>query len=177
MDGEVYLGDTTVTLGADGSASFSAARLLALLGPRLRPELGETLRAGLAERGSLSRVDLEGVGAGIRYNPQTLEIELAIAAASRAASVIGLGDEGGRSVSYMAPARFSGYLNVRGSLDWVQQGPDEGLAAPVMFIDGAVRWHGVVAESELNLQPGAPVSDYQRRGSRLVYDDRERLVR
>jgi outer membrane usher protein len=177
MDGEAYLGDATIALGADGSISFSAARLLALLAPRLRPELGEALTAHLAARGQLERADLEGVGAGIRYNPQTLEIELTIAAASRASSVIGLGDSGGRSVAYMAPARFSGYLNVRGSLDWVEQGPDEGLAAPVMFVDGAVRWHGVVAESELNLQPGALGADYQRRGSRLVYDDRERLVR
>lgn len=177
MDGEAYLGDATITLGAEGSVSFSAARLLALLTPRLRPELGDTLSRHLAERGRLERADLEQVGVGIRYDPQTLEIELTIAAASRAASVIGLGGDAGRSVAYMTPAKFSGYLNVRGSLDWVEQGPDEGLAAPVMFIDGAARWHDVVAESELNLQPGAPGADYQRRGSRLVYDDRRRLVR
>src|SRR5690606_27378589 len=56
-------------------------------------------------------------------------------------------------------------------------GPDEGLAPPVMFIDGAARWRGVVLESELNFQPGAAGADYQRRGTRLVYDDRARLIR
>ena len=82
MDGEAYLGDATITLGAEGSVSFSAARLLALLTPRLRPELGDTLSRHLAERGRLERADLEQVGVGIRYDPQTLEIELTIAAAN-----------------------------------------------------------------------------------------------
>lgn len=177
MDGEAYLGDATVTLGTDGSASFAAARLLALLEPRVRPEMTATLRARLAANGRLTSADLQGVGVGVRYDPQTLQVELTIGAASRTTSVIGLGDGSGRTVAYMTPARFNAYLNLRGSLDWTQQGPDEGLSPPVMFIDGAVRWHGVVLESELNLQPGSAGPDYQRRGSRLVYDDREQLVR
>lgn len=177
MDGEVYLGDATATLGVDGTVTFSAARLLALIGPRLRPELAEMLRGRFAAAGGLTGPDLRSVGVGIAYDPQTLEIGLEIAPASRASSVIGLGEGTGRAVSYVAPASFSAYLNVRGSLDWVQQGPDKGLAAPIMFIDGAARWHDVVFESELNLQPGLAGPDYQRRGARLVYDDRERLVR
>src|SRR5690606_26100516 len=106
-----------------------------------------------------------------------LEIRLTIAAASRSSSVIGLSGDSGRTVAYMTPADFSAYLNMRGAVDWVQQGPDEGLSPPVMFIDGAARWRGVVLESELNLQPGAAGADYQRRGTRLVYDDRASLVR
>lgn len=180
MDAEAYLGDATVTLGTDGSASFSASRLLALLEPRLNTQSLEVLRTRLAANGRLTSADLTGAGISIRYNPQTLQVEMDIAASSRSASVIGLGDGPGRTVSYMQPAEFSAYLNVRGSLDWVQQGEnaaDEGLSAPVMFIDGAARWKGVVLEGELNLQPDSPGADYQRRGTRLVYDDRERLVR
>ena len=177
MDGDAYLGDATVTLGTDGSVSFSAARLLALIEPRIRPELAAELRTRLAANARLTGADLQAVGVGIRYDPQMLQVELAIAAASRTASVIGLGDGAGRTVAYMKPAEFSAYLNLRGSLDLVEQGPDGGLAPPVMFIDGAARWHGVVLESELNLQPGSAGPDYQRRGTRLVYDDRERLIR
>ncbi|WP_156457498.1 fimbrial biogenesis outer membrane usher protein [Altererythrobacter sp. Root672] len=180
MDGEAYLGDATLTLGADGSASFSAARLLALLDPRLNSQASDVLHSRLAANGRLTNTDLTGAGITIRYNPQTLQVEMDIAASSRAASVIALGSALGRTVNYMEPANFSAYLNVRGSLDWVQQGQDdadEGLSAPVMFIDGAARWKGVVLEGELNLQPDAPGADYQRRGTRLVYDDRDRLVR
>jgi outer membrane usher protein len=177
MDGDAYLGDATLTLDPDGRASFSATRLLALIAPRVREDLAARLRGRLAQGGGLTGADLESIGVGAAYDPQTLEIRLTIAGASRGSSVIGLSDGSGRAVAYMTPAEVSAYLNVRGAVDWVQQGPDEGLSPPVMFIDGAARWRGVVLESELNLQPGAAGADYQRRGTRLVHDDRERLVR
>lgn len=177
MDGGRYMGDATVTLDADGRVDFSADRLIALLEPGLEDSLLETLRTRLGERRELSPEDLEAVGIAIRYDPQMLQIELEIAAASRAASVIGLGSDSARTVTYMEPARFSAYLNLRGAVDWVQQGQDDGLAPPVTFIDGAARLDDIVLESELNWQPGAAGVDLQRRGSRLVHDDREALVR
>lgn len=178
MDGDAYLGDTTLTLQPGGAASFSAERLLALLEPRLAPELVASLRARLAERGQIGQADLAAVGIGIRYDPQALQLVLELAPASRASRSVALGDDGGRGpVSYVAPADFSAYLNVRGSMDWVQQGGDEGFAAPITYLDGAARIGGVVAESEANWQAGAVGADFQRRGSRLVYDDRRNLVR
>lgn len=177
MDGDVYLGDASITLGTDGSVTLAASRLLSLLVPRLRPPLAEAMRTRLSENGQLTSADLQGIGVGIRYDPQTLEVNLTIAAASRSASIIGLGDDHGRTVAYMEPADFSGYLNLRGSVDWAQQGANDGLSLPVMFIDGAVRWQGIVLESELNVQPETVGSTIQRRGSRAVYDDRERLIR
>src|SRR3546814_10473958 len=45
LDGQAYLGDTTLTLEPGGQASFSAERLLALLAPRLAPALIEIGRA------------------------------------------------------------------------------------------------------------------------------------
>ena len=91
---------------------------------------------------------------------------------------MGLSDDDRRGpVNYIAPADLSAYLNMRGSLDWVQQGADKGLAAPVTFLDGAIRAGGVVLEGEANWQSGAAGPDFQRRGTRLVYDDRRNLVR
>ena len=177
MESGAYLGDTTATLAADGTISFSADRLLGLLEPRLRPELLEGLRAALARSGRLAQSDLQGSGVTLRYDPQALEIELEIAVASRAAQVIGLESDGSRTTSYMRPADLSGYLNVRGSLDWVQQGEDDGLKPPVTFLDGAIRFKDVVLESEANWQPGSSDVDLQRRGTRLVYDDRAGMVR
>lgn len=177
MDGSVYLGDATASLGIDGMVTFSAERLLTLLEPRLRSEILENLRTALARNLTLRQADLQSNGVGVRYDPQTLQIELAIAPASRAANVVGLSDESGRVVSYAAPADVSAYLNVRGAMDWVQQGDDQGLNAPVMFLDGAARIKGLVLETEANWQPGAAGVDFQRRGTRLVYDDRDQLVR
>lgn len=178
LDGQAYLGDTTLTLQPGGQASFSAERLLALLAPRLAPSLIERLRARLAERGTIGRTDLEGVGVGIRYDPLTLQLVMEIAPASRATRSVTLGDDAARgTVNYVAPADFSAYLNIRGSMDWVQQGTDKGLAAPITFLDGAVRAGGVVLESEANWQAGARGADFQRRGTRFIYDDRNNLVR
>jgi len=178
MDGQVYMGDATLTLDAAGRGTFAAARLLALLEPRLRPELVTRLRAALATRGELGRRDLEGVGISLGYDPQSLQINLDIASASRGAQTVEIGSDGDRPyVSYIAPAELSAYLNVRGSLDWVQQGLDEGVQSPIFFIDGATRIGDVVFESEVNWQPGILGTDFQRRGSRFVHDDRARLVR
>lgn len=178
LDGQAYIGDTTLTLEPGGQASFSAERLFALLAPRLAPPLVQRLRARLAERGAIGRSDLEGVGVTIRYDPLTLQLVMEIAPASRASRSVTLGDDAARgTVSYIAPADFSAYLNIRGSMDWVQQGSDEGLAAPITFLDGAMRAGGVVLESEANWQAGASGADFQRRGTRLIYDDRKNLVR
>lgn len=178
FDGPAYLGDTTLTLDPGGQASFSAERLLALLTPRLAPPLVQRLRARLAERGAIGRTDLEGVGVGIRYDPLTLQLVMEIAPASRASRSVTLGDDAARgTVTYVAPADFSAYLNIRGSVDWVQQGSDEGVAAPITFIDGAMRAGGVVLESEANWQAGVRGADFQRRGTRFIYDDRDSLIR
>jgi outer membrane usher protein len=178
FDGQSYIGDTTLTLEPGGQASFSAERLLTLLTPRLAPTLVERLRQRLAERGQISDVDLEGVGVAIRYDPLTLQLMMDVAAASRASRSLTLGDDRGRgTVTYVAPAEVSAYLNIRGSMDWVQQGGDRGLAAPITFLDGAIRAGGVVLESEANWQPGGRGVDFQRRGARLVYDDRDSLIR
>ena len=178
MDGATYLGDATVTLDPSGRASFAAARLLALLEPRVAAPLIARLRARLAASGQIDRTDLQGVGTAIRYDPQALQVVLDIAAASRASRSVGLRDDQARgTVRYTAPAGLSAYLNIRGSLDWVEQGADQGLAAPVTFVDGAIRAGGVVLEGEANWQAGAAGPDFQRRGTRLVYDDRRNLVR
>lgn len=178
MDGEAYLGDATVTIEPAGHVNFAAQRLIALLEPRLASHLTAWLRARVTERGGLNRTDLQSVGVTIGYDPQALQITLEIAAASRASRPADLGDGNARvAATYVAPAELSAYLNVRGQLDWIQQGDDQGVAAPVTFLDGAIRAGGVVLEGEANWQSGAAGKDFQRRGTRLVYDDRRNLMR
>ncbi|UYY59616.1 fimbrial biogenesis outer membrane usher protein [Sphingomonas sp. S2-65] len=178
LDGQAYLGDVTLTLDAGGRASFAAARLIALLEPRIAAPLLARLRARVMERGQLDRSDLQGAGVTARYDSQALQLTLEIAAASRISRAVALSDNGAHGpASYVKPAELSAYLNIRGTLDWVQQGTDEGLTAPVTFLDGAVRAGQVVLESEANWQSGAAGADFQRRGTRLIYDDRHNLVR
>ncbi|MCX7284625.1 MAG: fimbrial biogenesis outer membrane usher protein [Novosphingobium sp.] len=59
----------------------------------------------------------------------------------------------------------------------MEDGFDEGFREPVMLLDGAVRLGPIVAESDGIWQAGARGADFQRLGSRLVFDDTKHLVR
>jgi outer membrane usher protein len=76
------------------------------------------------------------------------------------------------------PAAFSGYLNMRGSADFVEQGPSTGFNDPLLLLDGALRLHGFVLEGEGQYAPGESGTDaFSRQGTRLVYDDQDNLMR
>jgi outer membrane usher protein len=177
MQGAAYLGDATMTLAADGRAFIAPSRLLALLEPMLSADALVRLRTATQGR-DIGKAELQAAGVALRYNSQALQLELEIAGGSRRARTLTVGNGNPASVgTYVAPADFSAYLNMRGSFDWVQQGGDTGFNAPLLFLDGAARIRGVVLESELDWRPGGTGPDAQRRGTRLVYDDRDHLVR
>lgn len=177
-DGASYLGDLALRIGADDSLSFPAERSLLLLERVLSPEVLDTLRASFAGKSDIGPGDFAGSGIRVDYNPRTLELSFIIPVelrASRNVSVTTLD----RTMlgSVVQPAAFSGYLNLRGSVDLVEDGFDTGFQNPVFLLDGAVRMGGIVAESDAIWTPGAPGVDFQRLGSRLIYDDTEHLVR
>ncbi|WP_106638922.1 fimbrial biogenesis outer membrane usher protein [Allosphingosinicella vermicomposti] len=178
MDGSTYLGDATITIEADERVHFSARRLLDLLKNRVDAGALQTLESAVAGGRPLTASEFQRAGILIRYNPQALELQLDIAPGSRASRSLALSDiDDGPTGSFIAPADYSAYVSVRGSLDYVHQGADRGLDLPVIFIDGAARVRGIVIESEANYQPGARDADFQRRGTRAVYDDQDRLMR
>ena len=77
----------------------------------------------------------------------------------------------------LEPAGFSGFINLRSSLDLIERGSQAGLQAPVAFVDGAVRLSDVVAESEGYLSFREDEPTFRRTGSRFVYDDLRSVVR
>jgi outer membrane usher protein len=177
-DGATYLGDIPLTIGADDTLLFPADRLFQLLTPIIAPDALDTLRSNFAGKTQLSPEDLAPTGLNLAYNPRTLELVLTIPVerrASRDLSVSAL--DRARLGSFYQPASASAYLNVRGTFDLVETGPDTGFADPILFLDGAVRLGSVVAESDAIWSPGRDSADFQRLGSRLVYDDIAHLIR
>ena len=177
-DGGTYLGDMPLTITAAGKLEFPAQRLLDLLSNVLNQQSYTAIQSSLSTKAVLTPADFDAAGVGIRYNPQTLELQLTIAAERRASRSLTVSPLDRNKVgSFAAPAEWSAYVNIRGSEDYIHAGGDKGFASPIFSLDGAMRLGGVVAESEAIWQPGATGVDFQRLGSRLVYDDEKNLVR
>jgi outer membrane usher protein len=170
------LGQVTITIDPEDRVSFDAARILDLLDRIIDAQAMRRLRADAAARPTLTAAEFAAAGVTIAYDPQALELRVDVAAERRLAQGIALSVlDDTRVGAFVEPARVSAYLNVRGNLDYLHG--DGGFASPVLYVDGAARAFGIVAESEAIWQPGAAGTSFNRLGSRLVYDDRERLVR
>ena len=177
-DGGVYLGDIVVSIDPNDRIEFSAQRLLDLLSNVVDPAVLRTLQGSFAGSDTLTPASFQASGIGIRYDPQQLALVLDIAAERRASrSVLVSPLDRTRIGEFERPAGFSAYLNVRGNLDYLWEGPNDGLQNPVLFLDAAARLSGVVLESEAVYTPGSNGVDFQRQGSRAIFDDTEHLMR
>ncbi len=177
-DGNIYLGDVLLTINPDDSLEFSSQRVLDLLSNILEPNALKVLQGSFASKETLTPADFAASGVSISYNSQSLELKLDIAAERRASrSVQVTAFDRDKIGTYAKPAGFSAYVNVRASTDYVHSGPSDGFQDPVFFLDGAANIGGLVAESEAFWQPGSNGADFQRQGSRLVYDDQKNLIR
>lgn len=178
MDGLAFLGDIALTIQPDDELAMPAARLLVLVSAVVSPETMVLLGRAMAGQSSVGVEALMPAAIGIHYDPQKIELALQVPARLRLARsfpLVPLARE--RFGDYEQPAALSAYLNIRGAIDYVERGTETGFAAPVVALDGAMRLKGVVLETQGALQPGAFGPDFQRQGSRLVYDDQKRIVR
>jgi len=177
-DGPVYLGDIVVTIQPDDSIEFSSRRLMDLLSNVLDPDVLRNLQASFAGKTAIGPESFQASGIQLRYDPQQLAIAMDIASERRATRTVMVSPlERDKIGTYVKPAEFSAYLNIRGNVDYLWSGADKGLQSPVLFLDGAARALGAVIESQAVWQPGSNATDFQRLGTRLVYDDPKNLVR
>jgi len=177
-DGPNYLGDIELTIGVDDSLSMPTERLFQVLEKVLAPQVLDALRANLAGATTTGPAELAKAGLEVSYDPRTLELQFLIPAERRATRSLSVAALDSTQVGQvLRPAEVSAYLNIRSSVDLVEDGFDKGFASPVTLLDGAFRLGDVVAESDAIWSPGATGSDFQRLGSRFVYDDMKHLVR
>ncbi|HEY8591646.1 MAG TPA: fimbrial biogenesis outer membrane usher protein [Sphingomicrobium sp.] len=166
------VGDLIIDIDPDDSIRVPSGRLLDLLSN----VLDEKALAGLRKAGNLTTSELAKAGVALKYNAQELAVDLQVAADRRASRSVDVSNFDEQMVGEaLKPAKFSGFLNLRSNLDYLHG--DGGLQKPVTFLDGAVRLLGVVAEGEALWQPGESGRTFYRAGSRLVHDDRSRLMR
>ncbi|MDO8296699.1 MAG: fimbrial biogenesis outer membrane usher protein [Caulobacter sp.] len=178
-DGNVYLGDIALTILSDDRIEFPAPRMIDLLAGTLSPAARGNLIHAIAGRLSVSPGDLSAAGLALRYDAAAVELVVTMPVNLRAVRALQVSPvDGARLGLFDRPAGFSGYLTARGSVDYVEQGADPGLANPVVFLDGAARAGGVVLETQAVWQPGSSGrASVQRQGTRLVYDQPDRALR
>lgn len=177
-DGAAYLGDMPLTIGADDSLAFPTERALQLLDPLLAPDVMSGLRSTLAGKSTIGPADLAAAGIAVEYDPRTLELRFMIPVEKRAARRLSVSALDRASLGTFVPqAQYSAYLNIRGSVDLYEEGPDTGFQAPIFLLNGAVNLKGAVIETDAIYVPGSSGVDFQRLGTRYVYDDTKRVVR
>lgn len=178
MDGPVLLGELPVIVDPDDRMRVPARRLLDLMSQLLAGDQFKTIEAAVLTQGEVSLAEFERSGIGLRFDAQRLELQLLIPSelrVSRRLQVAALDRD--RIGEFQQPESFSAYINVRGALDYVSDGPGDGFQNPTFFLDGATRLGDVVVEGEAFWQPGNDGTDFRRQGTRLVYDDLESVSR
>ena len=177
-DGAALLGDLPLTISADDSLRFPAERVLQLLEPVLAPNVLAALRTALAGRAEIGPEDLQAAGLRTEYDPRVLEVRFDIPVESRVSRSLSVAPRDRAVVGELArPASVSAYLNIRGSVDLVEEGSDQGFGNPVLFLNGAARIGGIVAESDAIWSPDRRGVQFQRLGSRLVLDRPDDVLR
>lgn len=172
------LGEVDFVLTADDRIRINGSRLTDLLRPLLSGEALIALETVIAGRGQIVAEDLAPLGYGLAYDPRTISLRVDLPAGVRPIQDFRLaGRDDARIGRFIEPARTSAYLNARGAFDYVHQGSqDTGFTDPLILLDGAARFRGVVFESEGSYQGGDDAS-LRREGSRFVYDDFARTAR
>jgi outer membrane usher protein len=172
LDGTLYLGDVSLTIRPDGDVEASTTRILDLLAPALEPETMKRLRTELAGQPYIGPAMLGSSGLQLRYLPQTValvvDVPLAVRARRSLSIAPGHPDSGG---AFDKPARVSGYISAQGSLRFADKWGDGQGPQGTIFLEGVARVGSVVFESDGLWQAGPAGSNFQRRDSRLVFDE------
>jgi outer membrane usher protein len=177
-DGARYLGDISVTIDPNDNVRFPAKRLWDLLRNVVDPNILRAMEPAFGTATSVRAASFAASGINIHYDPQELALQLTIASQARATQALQVSPLDRPDIGTFAkPANVSGYLNVRGNLDFISDGFNKGLRHPVFYLDGATRLGPVVLESDGIWNPGGDGPRFQRNGTRFVYDSMKLLAR
>ena len=167
------VGDVNAHSSPSGEISLPAARLIELIGPRLREDARKRLQAQLAGRESIDLSEAGALETPVKYDPERIELGIDIPVDLRAQRGVSLVDADlARRGPAEKPAGVSAFVTARGSIDYVHksQNDETGLANASVVLSGAVRVAGLVAETLALWRPNQDGPDFQRQASRLVYD-------
>lgn len=176
-DNANYLGDVELAVAPDDSLSVVAPRFLQLLQQLLTPKAYAAVKDRIGSGAEVSGATLKELGIGLVYDDARLTLAIWLPLEMREVSRISLRDVYSNGGETLEPANVSGYLNLRGAMDFVEKGAGSSVLAPVVGIDGAFRLGDVVVEAEGYGSFRSNEPTFRRTGTRLVYDNLVRTVR
>ena len=127
----------------------------------------------------VSPAQLEAAGVRVRFDFQTLTLQLSVPPEQRREETLSLvGTPVVRANRTVMPSDFSAYLNVRGGVDYTEasRNTSEGFSDPQIGLENAFNLRGWVLENETAINP-APDKTWEKRDTRLVWDLPERRLR
>ena len=178
-DGDFVLSEVGFVLGADDSVRVDTKSFVEALRPNLAADKLELLQTKLAGMEYAPVDQLAQLGYIVRYDAATIALTVQIPAEVRTARDLSLQrfEDPATGVVYQ-PATLSGFINFRSFADYIWGGSNSGLQSPTMLVDSAIRYKGFVLENEATVRFGGDGERvFTREVSRLVYDDRRRLMR
>lgn len=178
-DGAFVLNEVSFILTADDAIKVESKSFIEAVRPVISTEKLRALETELAGLDYALAAQIGRLGYVISYDPTSISLNVQIPADARDAQDISLRRfEDAATGQYSEPATLSGYINFRSYGDYVWNGVDSGFQSPTSLIDSAIRYKGFVLENEATVRLDSDAQKFfTREGTRLVYDDRQRLVR
>lgn len=178
-DGTFVLNEVSFILTADDQVKVETKSFVEAMRHILSSENLRVLETSLAGLDYALIPQISRLGYVISYEPASISLNIKIPADAREAQDISLRRfDDGVTGQYSEPATFSGYVNFRSFGDYIWNGVDSGFQTPTSLIDSAIRYRGFVLENEATVRLNSDSQNFfTREGTRLVYDDRRRLVR
>lgn len=177
--GTFILNEVSFVLTADDMIKVESKSFIEAVRPVISTEKLRVLETELAGLDYALSAQIGRLGYVINYDPTSISLNVQIPADARDVQDISLRRfEDGATGQYSEPATLSGYINFRSYGDYVWNGIDSGFQSPTSLIDSAIRYRGVVLENEATVRLDSDSQKFfTREGTRLVYDDRQHLVR
>ncbi|WP_312062397.1 hypothetical protein [Brevundimonas sp.] len=163
------LGEMPVLLTRDDRFIVESAGFRALIDPLLTPEAQAELKSRLEGVESFAPEEINATGISLDYDPDQLAV-LVLRIDPTKRSVESLFQGGRPEEPGSAPEDFSAYLNTNLAASRRQSTGD--VTSPSVFLNGAVRYKGLVFEADVQGREEQFSGDYEveRRYARFVFD-------
>ncbi|MBQ1544038.1 MAG: fimbrial biogenesis outer membrane usher protein [Caulobacteraceae bacterium] len=169
----LYIGDVSIAVTVKGEmVDMPLDRVLQLLAPIASPSMLDRVKAVAANRARITIGDLQTAGLKAAYDPALLEITVEVPIEDKQRRTLELASLDREDRGQFSPqSKISGWLTWRTAFDYIEKGPNTGLADPAFDLSSALRFGSWALENEAFVDTADTENKkFSRLGTRLVRD-------